>query len=60
MWNPETEQMPVSQLRKKQSENLKTLIRRVYDRVPFYREKMNLNSITPDDIKSIEDISKLP
>ena len=60
MWNPEKEQIPVLQLRKEQSENLKALIRRVYDRVPFYREKMNLHGITPDDINSIEDISKLP
>ncbi|MFA6102568.1 MAG: phenylacetate--CoA ligase [Victivallaceae bacterium] len=60
MWNPEKEQMPVPQLRKEQSANLKALIRRVYDRVPFYREKMNLHGITPDDITSIEDISRLP
>ena len=60
MWNPEKEQMPTSQLRNEQSENLRALIRRVYDRVPFYREKMSLHGITPDDIKSIEDISKLP
>ena len=60
MWNPEKEQTPALLLRKEQSENLKALIRRVYDRVPFYREKMNLHGITPDDIKSIDDISRLP
>lgn len=60
MWDPEKEQMPASQLRKEQSGNLKALIRRVYDRVPFYREKMNLHGITPDDINCIEDISRLP
>ena len=32
----------------------------VYENVPFYRKKMVEKGVTPDDIKSLKDISKLP
>ncbi len=43
-----------------QSERLKDVITRVYNNVPTYRDKMIKAGVTPDDIKSIDDISKLP
>jgi phenylacetate-CoA ligase len=60
MWNPEKEQIAPELLKEKQSNALQALVRKLYDRVSFYREKMNIHNITPDDINSIEDIKKLP
>ncbi|MCF0172915.1 MAG: phenylacetate--CoA ligase [Bacteroidales bacterium] len=60
IWNPEKECMSREQLHELQSERLVKIVRHTYDNVPMYRERMNAAGLTPDDIKSIEDISKLP
>lgn len=43
-----------------QNERLVSTVRRVYENVPFYREKMNAAGVTPEDIRSIDDLHKLP
>ncbi len=43
-----------------QNERLVATVRRVYENVPFYREKMRAAGVTPDDIHSIDDLHKLP
>lgn len=43
-----------------QSSRLSETIERVYALTPFYKNKFNELNITPSDIKSIDDISKLP
>lgn len=43
-----------------QNERLVSTVRRVYENVPFYREKMREAGVTPDDIRSIDDLHKLP
>jgi phenylacetate-CoA ligase len=43
-----------------QSEQLVQLVKKVYESVPFYRKRMDGLGITPEDIKSIADINKLP
>ncbi|MEE8430860.1 MAG: phenylacetate--CoA ligase [Candidatus Desulfatibia sp.] len=39
---------------------LKATIERVYANVPFYRRKLEENSITPKDIQSLEDLKRIP
>lgn len=39
---------------------LKETLRRIYDKVPAYRNKMNAVGINCEDIKSLDDLSKLP
>ena len=39
---------------------LKTTIDRIYSNVPFYRRKLEENGITPDDIRSLEDLQRIP
>lgn len=39
---------------------LKNTLKRIYDKVPAYRSKMEQKGIGCEDIKSIEDLSKLP
>ena len=43
-----------------QSKRLQKLVAYVYHNVPFYRNKMQAMDIAPDDIRSIDDIVKLP
>ncbi len=59
-WDKETECMSADRLREIQSERLKETVRRAYDKVAFYRAKMDEAGVTPDDINSIDDIVKLP
>ena len=43
-----------------QDEKLVKQVRHVWDRVPYYRNKMQEKGLTPDDIKSRDDLYKLP
>lgn len=60
IWNPEYECMDREQLEKLQGERLCNTIRKVYDNVPHYRQKMKDCDVEPNDIKSLKDIQKLP
>ncbi len=59
-YQKEIETMPVEQLKALQSEKLVKQVRHVYDNVPYYRDLMDKKGVTPDDIKGIEDLHKLP
>ncbi|MEG1890708.1 MAG: phenylacetate--CoA ligase [Clostridia bacterium] len=59
-WNPTMEKMPREQLRALQDERLRDVVRRVYENVPFYRNKMQKLGITPKDIHGVCDIELLP
>ena len=59
-YNQEIECMPRDQIRELQSKRLVEQVRFVWDNVPYYRHKMEEKGVTPDDIKSIDDITKLP
>ena len=52
--------MPQEQLKKLQSEKLVKQVQWVWDRVPYYRTKMEAKGVTPADIKGVEDLHKLP
>ena len=43
-----------------QSEKLVAQVKHVWDNVPYYRKKMEEKGVTPDDIKSVDDLHKLP
>ncbi len=43
-----------------QSERLIKTVRRVYDHVKPYRDRMDAAGVRPEDIKSVDDIGKLP
>ena len=60
IYNPEMECMPREQMRKLQSERLIKIVKYCYERVPFYKKKMDRLGLAPEDIKSIDDIVKLP
>ena len=43
-----------------QNEKLLKQVKNIWDNVPYYRQKMEEKGITPDDIKSVDDLHKLP
>ena len=59
-YQPEIETMPYEELRELQNEKLLKQVRHVWDNVPYYRAKMEAKGVTPEDIRSIDDLHKLP
>ena len=58
--NPAIECMDRESMRKLQSERLIKTVKTCYEKVPFYKKKMDELGVKPEDIKSIDDITKLP
>ena len=59
-WNEEIECMPREQMKKLQDERLAAQVKHVWDNVPYYRKMMEEKGVTPDDVKSTDDLYKLP
>lgn len=60
IWNETKECMSREEMSILQSARLVKTVERVYHNVPFYRKKMQEMGLEPGDIKSIEDLQKLP
>lgn len=60
IWNKEYECMDRDNLRDLQLTRLKEVVRRVYERLPFYGKKFSENHLHPDALKSLEDLRKFP
>ncbi len=60
IWNEKIETMPLKDLENLQSERLVKLVRYVYERCPVYKEKFDKAGVSPSDVRSIDDITKLP
>lgn len=56
----EIETLPREKLRKLQDEHLRSMVAYVYERVPFYRDTFDRAGLKPGDIRSVEDLPKLP
>jgi phenylacetate-CoA ligase len=59
-WDEKFETMPLDGMRQFQSEHLKKTVKWVYEKIPFYQNKFDEQGIRPEDIKTLEDLSKLP
>ena len=59
-FQPEIETASREQIRAWQDEKLVKQVRHVWEHVPYYRRKMEAAGLSPDDIKSSDDLSKLP
>jgi phenylacetate-CoA ligase len=60
IWNEEYETLPREALEALQAKRLKNLVERVSATVPFYKELFKKHNVTADDIKTVQDITKLP
>ena len=59
IWSKE-ETLPREQIEKIQLERLQETVQRVWDKVPYYRKKMEDAGVCPADIKTLDDLKKLP
>lgn len=60
IFEPEYETMPREKLEKLQEERLRKIVRYCYERIPLYRRKFKEAGITPDHIKTLDDLRKIP
>lgn len=59
-YQPEIETASVEQLRELQSARLAEQVKRVYENVPYYKRLMDEKGVKPEDVKTIDDLHKLP
>ncbi len=59
IWSKE-ETLSRGEMEKLQLERLQETVQRVYEKVPYYRAKMEAAGVTPQDIRSLKDLQKLP
>lgn len=59
-YQKEIECMDLEDMQRLQSERLAAQVKHVWNNVPYYRKKMEEKGVTPDDIKGIQDLHKLP
>jgi phenylacetate-CoA ligase len=59
-WEPEVEMMPADSLKMIQEERFLTLVEYLYRKTAFYKRKFDEIGIQPTDVKSLEDLPKLP
>jgi phenylacetate-CoA ligase len=52
--------LPAAQLRDLQLQRLRGIVRRAYDNVAYFRKGMDARGLTPDDLRTLGDIVRLP
>ncbi|MBQ2974556.1 MAG: phenylacetate--CoA ligase [Clostridia bacterium] len=59
-YQPEIETASVEEIKALQSEKLVKQVKHVYENVKYYRDLMDEKGVKPEDIKSVDDLHKLP
>jgi phenylacetate-CoA ligase len=52
--------LPPAQLQQLQLQRLQSTVKRTYDNVPLFRQRLYERSVKPEDIQSLKDIQRLP
>ena len=60
VWNPACECMPRKDLEALQLKRLKKVVKTAWDKLPYYRKKMEAAGVAPQDIRSRADAGRLP
>ena len=60
IWNEKFETMSREDMREWQGAHLRSTVKRVYENVVPYRAKMDAIGLKPEDIRGIDDLSRLP
>ncbi|MDL2225330.1 phenylacetate--CoA ligase [Eubacteriales bacterium OttesenSCG-928-M02] len=60
IWNEQYECMERGELSALQLSRLQDMVTRAYHNVPLYKEKMDAMGVIPEDIKTLDDIRRLP
>ncbi|HEX6312851.1 MAG TPA: AMP-binding protein [Acidimicrobiia bacterium] len=59
-WSRRLETASRDELRAIQDDKLATAVRYAYDRIPYYRRKLDALGAAPGDVKSVDDLALLP
>ncbi len=54
------ETKPLGELKRLQAKRLRRVVKHCYDDIPMYRKRFDAHGLKPDDIKGLEDLSKIP
>ncbi|MFB0559964.1 MAG: phenylacetate--CoA ligase family protein [Candidatus Lokiarchaeia archaeon] len=60
LWNPQEETLTKEEKRQRDEKNLAWIFKHAYHNSPFYHERYRKAGLTPDDVKTLEDIKKIP
>jgi len=60
IFQPEFEKMPRNKLLELQQERLRKIVQYCYEKVPVYKRKFKDAEIAPDDIRTLDDLKKVP
>jgi phenylacetate-CoA ligase len=60
IWNRDIETMPRPKLRELQLDRLRWSVGWAYDRVPFHKQRLDAAGVNPSDLKSLDDLRRLP
>nr|HPO50242.1 phenylacetate--CoA ligase [Spirochaetota bacterium] len=60
IWDTRYELMTREEIEQFQLEKLQALLNRLYLNIPYYKRVFNERNLTPQDIKTLSDIQKLP
>ncbi|ADL58207.1 phenylacetate--CoA ligase [Methanothermobacter marburgensis] len=60
IWNREMECISREELEELQLKRLQDTVRRAYENVPYYHEAFEKEGVYPEDIESLDDITRLP
>ena len=60
IFQPEFEKMPKNKLIELQEERLRKIVKYCYEKVPIYRRKFKDAGMTPSDIRTLDDLEKVP
>lgn len=60
IWNEKAECMSEEEIKELQLQRLQSVVKRAYEKVPYYNRRFTDLKIEPEDIETLEDIEKLP
>ncbi len=60
IWDPKNECMAREDLERLQLERLKSTLEQTYHRVPCYQGKFKLAGVSPEDVRNLQDLRRLP
>ena len=60
IWNEKAECMSEEEIKELQLQRLQSVVKRAYEKVPYYNKRFTDLKIEPEDIETLEDIEKLP
>lgn len=59
-WYLRCQYLPYEELKARQEEKMRQLVRHAYLNVPFFRDKFDAVGLKPEDIRTIEDLPRIP